>query len=144
MLTEYGSATSPQYFFYDGGSYTVFAIPRNDCGEGSRGEYDIYVNPWWQPCDGFQYYSLSVAPNPTQGDLTVSIADEKPEVKALGKTETVQITLYDFYTKQIVKQWQFKNDQNQFKLNVAGVRKGQYVIQVKIGKYRQAKQVIIN
>lgn len=138
------NATSAYFYFYTEGSYRVFVVPYNTCGDGDRAYFDLWVNPASIPCDnGFQSFSISTAPNPTQGDLYVTIEDEKPEMKKLSKEEPVKMDLYDFYTNQRVRQWSFKNDQNKRKLDVKGLKKGQYVLTVSMSKYKQSKQIII-
>ncbi|MBK8089233.1 MAG: hypothetical protein IPK31_15555 [Chitinophagaceae bacterium] len=37
----------------------------------------------------------------------------------------------------VVKEWKFLNNQKQYKLNVTGIRAGQYILVVTKGKYRQ-------
>lgn len=136
--------TTASFSFNQEGSYGVIAIPYNSCGEGNFSEYALYVNPWWQSCNnGFRAFEVETAPNPTQGDLYVTIKEEKPEVKKIGKEENIKIELYDFYTNALVKYWTYKNDAKQWKLNVRDVKRGKYVLVVTLDKYRQAKHVII-
>ena len=88
-------------------------------------------------------FTISSSPNPAERELYVTIANETPEVKALSKSESVIFSLSEFFTGQVVKQWNFKNDQNQQKLNIWGVRPGQYMLTVSKGKYKQSTKVII-
>jgi len=88
-------------------------------------------------------FRVSVSPNPVTDNLTVSITDESPEVKALGKNETVTMTLYDMNNTITVKIWTFKNNQAKFNLNISNLKKGHYILKVQKGKYKQSEQIII-
>jgi hypothetical protein len=144
-IMNWGSATSPLINFPQAGSYQIFATPVNNCGEGDPGYYDLYVNHSWDPCyDGLQSFNLSVSPNPTRGEISISLADEKAALKPVNKDEPVEILLLDFYTKAVTKKWVFKGNQTRFTINASNVKKGQYVIQVKKGKFNQHRLVIIH
>lgn len=112
-------------------SWTGFEVEFVDCSEFSG-----------RSCSDCPF-TVIAAPNPTDGDLTVTIDKEKKEVKSLSKKEKVRYALYDFNRSQIVKQWTFDNDQNQRTLNVKGIRAGQYILVVTKGKYRQSTQIIV-
>ncbi len=86
---------------------------------------------------------MTVSPNPAARDLAITISDESPEVKALKQDEKVLIQLYEFSTHLLVKQWNFKNTQNQFSLNVRNLRKGQYILVLHKGAYKESKTVLI-
>lgn len=117
--------------------------PLTNCGAGNWFRTEVEA----VDCSMFngrsEYFSITASPNPVREDLYVETNNEKQEVKNLGKDEDVQITLHDFYTKQIVGQWKFKNDLKRYKLNVRGLKKGMYVLLISKGKYRQSKQIII-
>lgn len=93
--------------------------------------------------EGRGYFRVQASPNPTSSDLFVTIDKEKAEVKALSSSEKIQYLLYDFNRAQAIKQWTYYNDQKQHKLNVSGIRAGQYILVVTKGKYRQSTQIII-
>jgi len=88
-------------------------------------------------------YQYTVYPNPVKNDLFVAVNKGNIDLKISDKNESIQIVLYGFYTNQIARQWRFENNQNLYKLNVAGLKKGQYILQLRKGKYRQSEQVII-
>jgi hypothetical protein len=139
-----GPSTSPIFVFPSGGSFYVFAIASSiACGDGLPGFFDVYVNQPWEPCYG-RFYNLTLSPNPVKEKLTVTISDETREVKSLAKTEAVEMMLYDINTTTIIRRWIFKNDQDKFSLDVTGIKKGQYILQVRKGKYVQAKHLLIN
>ncbi len=89
------------------------------------------------------FFNITASPNPATNDLTVSITDESPEVKSLSKNENVILQLYEFNTNLLVKQWNFKNTQKQFKLDVSGYKNGQYVLVIQKGNYKESKLIII-
>lgn len=90
-----------------------------------------------------QQFKVQASPNPTTSDLYVTLENESPTVKALGSTEPIRYVLYDLNKTQAVKQWTFSNDQKQYKLNVSGIRPGQYVLAVTKGKFTHSTQIVI-
>ena len=90
------------------------------------------------------YFRLSASPNPTSDVLQVTIDNETQQVKALNKDENINIELIDFNTATKRKSWSFKNVQNTFNLSVANLPKGQYIIRVTKGNFKQTKQIIVN
>ena len=89
-------------------------------------------------------FRLSASPNPTSDVLQVTIDNETPQAKALNKDENISIELFDFNSATKRKNWSFKNVQNTFNLSVANLPKGQYIIKVTKGNYKQTKQIIVN
>lgn len=130
------------FFFYETGSFGIVAMPYNTCGESYFAEIGIYVGPYGS-CNYLNSFSVSASPNPTSGDLYVTIDKEKSTAKAQPVIEDVQIQLYDLYRTRLVKQWSFKSNQPNYRLNVRDVKKGQYVLQVKKGKQIQVKHIIV-
>lgn len=92
---------------------------------------------------GWGFFSITASPNPATDDLNVTVSDESPEVKSLSKDEKVIIQLYELNTNLLARQWNFKNDQSQYKLNVRGLRSGQYILIISKGKYKESKHIII-
>ena len=88
-------------------------------------------------------FNIVSSPNPANSYLDVTIDNEKPAVKALDKNEIVYYTIYSFYSTRPVREWQLRNNEQQQRLNVSGIQKGQYILLVRKGKFRQSKQVII-
>jgi len=88
-------------------------------------------------------FSIVPSPNPASESLRVNITDESSEVKALSTEENIIMSLYHFNTTVIVKEWHFKNNQKQFSLNVSDLKKGQYILVVTKGKFKQSQQIII-
>lgn len=88
-------------------------------------------------------FKFTTAPNPAKDNLTVSLVDQSPEVKALSKNETVTMTLYDLNSTTAVKIWTFKNSQTKFNANIRNLKKGHYILKVQKGNYQQSEQIII-
>lgn len=138
------TGTDP-FGYVPSGWYIIQLQTTNSCGTSQWYETEVeYVN-----CleDGGGCpdcpFRIAASPNPTDGDLNVTIEKEKQEVKALSKTEKVKYVLYDLNRTQIVRQWTFDNGQNRRTLNLRGIKVGQYVLVVTKGKYRQSTQIII-
>ena len=124
-------------YFNDGeGNYTLNLTKTTSCGSNS-----IAIVIPVQQNYGFR---ISASPNPTSDVLNVTIDNETADVKALKKEENIKIDLIDFVTGTKRKSWSYKNVQNTFNLSVANLPKGQYVIRVSKGSYKQTKQIIIN
>ena len=132
--------TTATIVFPTTGLYEVFVRPKNECGAGVESSTFVEVVPM---CGGGGWFRISASPNPASDDLYVTIDDEKKEVKNLSEDEDVNMALHDFYTKQIVRQWKFKNKQSQHKLSVTGLKRGMYILFVSKGKYQQLKQIVV-
>ena len=124
------------------GYYVVEVRLLTDCGVSDWAGFEVeFVNCSQMRSAG--YFNLQVSPNPASTDLFVTITREKPEVKALKPSARVTYILYDLNRTRAVKQWTFANDQKQHKLNVSGVKPGQYILVANKGKYQQSTQVLI-
>ena len=136
------SGTDP--FGYVPSGWYVFQLrASNSCGTSDWYETEIEYVDCMNYGGGGENFRVVASPNPTDGDLNVTIDKEKAEVMALSKTEKVFYQLYNFNRSTLVKQWTFNNSQNQQNLNVRGLRSGQYILVVTKGKYRQSAQIII-
>lgn len=122
--------------------YVLEVRATNDCGTGDWIGFEVEYKDCTERGGG-EYFRVQTSPNPASSDINVTIDQEKPEVKALSASETIHYILYDFNKAKPVKQWKFLNNQKQYKLNIQGIKSGQYVLIVTKGKYRQTKQVIV-
>lgn len=136
------TGTDP-FGYVPSGWYILQLRTTNSCGTSTWYETEIEYVDCFNYGRVVQDFRVTASPNPTDGELKVTIDKEKAEVKALGKTERVTYQLYNFNRTSIVKQWSFENSQNQQKLNVHGLQAGQYVLVVTKGKFRQSTQIII-
>jgi hypothetical protein len=128
------------------GSSTSFAVqPVNDCGRG--GGLVIQADITGDDggcCSLLNNMSLQTSPNPVKNDLYVTVADDAKNIaKKTDDTQPAHLNLYDFYTGQLVRSWNLNSSQKQYHLNVAGLKKGQYVLQVITGNQRQFKQILV-
>ena len=131
------SGSTIYLYFNDGeGNYTLNLTKTTSCGANTVSMViPVQLNY------GFR---ISASPNPTSDVLNVTINNETADVKALKKEENIKIDLIDFVTGTKRRSWSYKNLQNTFNLSVANLPKGQYLIQVSKGKYKQTKQIIVN
>ena len=116
----------------------------NGCGLGP-----VYHEHTYAPCGGDTpdpgfMLVLSTSPNPASNDLhaTMNIS-ELVQNKQVSKTDRISARLYDITKGSFVKQWMLVNGQNQHTLSLSGVRKGQYILEVTVGKKKANKQVSI-
>lgn len=93
------------------------------------------------PCGSFRIYS---SPNPASDNMYVTIEDESMTSKEKINDQKIKIELYDFNSGQVIKQWSFDALENEFKLNVKELKKGQYILRIVRNKIQKTKQVIIN
>jgi hypothetical protein len=88
-------------------------------------------------------FLIAPSPNPASENLKIRITDESPEIKALGRGERIVMSMYKFNNNILMKEWQFKNDKNEFSLNVSDLKSGQYILVVSKGKFKQSQQIVI-
>lgn len=124
------------------GWYVLEVRMNTPCGATGWVGYEVEFVDCTQ-IEGGGFFRVQASPNPTSSDLYITIDKEKDEVKALKTSENINFVLYDFNRAQSIKQWTYKNDQKQYRLNVSGIRQGQYILVVTKGKYRQSTQIII-
>lgn len=98
---------------------------------------------WPVIVQGWGSFLITASPNPTSDFLNVNISKESFEVKSLSKNENVLIEIYSFKQGRLLKKWLYKNDRNDYKLDVSDLREGQYVLVVKKGKFKETTQIII-
>lgn len=133
-----GPETGDTYTFipYDVGTYEIYVRPKNSCGVGPKSTRIVEVT--WS-CIGFR---VQVSPNPAKGTLYVTIAGEDQKT-AKQQPAVTQLTLHEVISARIVKQWTVAGNQKQLSLNLAGVKKGNYMLTVQRGTNRQSKQIIV-
>lgn len=132
--------TTATIIFPSPGLWEVFVRPKNSCGTGLE-SIEIVDVVYWCGQGGGGWFRVQTTPNPAKDYLYITIDQEKDEVKT-QKLERVNIRLLDLLTGQVKKQWS-SPIQYQYKLSVAGINKGQYVLIIEKGKYRQSKQILI-
>lgn len=126
------------------GYYVVEVRVHTNCGITDWMGYEVEFTNCIDGGGGLMgEFAIMASPNPTDGDLHIKLIKEKPEVAALSKTENIRMVLTEMSTQKTMKQWTFKNDTNQFKLDVRGIKPGLYILNVYKGKYKQSKQILI-
>lgn len=137
-------ATGPDatFIFSSTGTYEIFVRPVNSCGTGSESVRTITVESM---CWGsMAKLNITTVPNPATNDLYVTVDNgvEDAKAKNTGPSE-IEINLHDIYTGKIVKKWKFVNDQKRYHLNVGGVKKGQYILQIIRKNGKVSKHIIL-
>ena len=108
-------------------------------------------------------YSLSASPNPATSMLNISVAkvDNNSSISTLSTSTATSETsstqdlisnssgitnmyLYDFYTNQLIKKWNYKeNTSGTYNLNVSGVKRGIYVLKMERDNISATTKVIL-
>ena len=123
------------------GTSTSFSVqPVNDCGSG--GGLVVLANITGD--GGCDFCAFQVSPNPAKGDLFVTVGYSSDEAKKQRTVQIMHASLYDFYTNQLVRSWDLKTGQKQYRLNVAGLKRGQYVLRIVSGNEKISKQVLVD
>jgi hypothetical protein len=96
-----------------------------------------------------------VSPNPAKDKINVSLNPVTDKDMASGQTQTAPLrilkskgrtimSLYDMYTRTMVKQWVYTESKNQnYSLPVSGLSKGVYVLQVDREDQTKLTEIII-
>jgi len=138
--------TSGTFLSFSGTSGASAYVERkgifNISAQTSCGTFNGVYN-WPVIVQGWGSFKITTSPNPANDLITVNISEESPDVKALSSNENVTVEMYSFNQTMLIKTWQFKNDHNQFNLNIADVNKGQYILVVRKGKFKESKQILI-
>lgn len=92
------------------------------------------------PCGTFR---IVTAPNPAKDNLKLIIEQGSVNAKSAKPGQLMEVKLYDFNTQRLVKQWKLNGQSSTHNLNVRGLPKGNYVLDVKIGTDRQTRKIII-
>jgi len=139
------SPYAPDVFGYIPSGYYIFGLRKvNSCGASNWFETEVqYIDCNWMRMPTPDTFSIAVAPNPTDGDLYVQFNRNKTPGKQKTDPGWATYALYDFNHTQLVRQWHFKNDQQQQLLNVRGLKSGHYILTVTIGKQQVSKHIII-
>lgn len=131
-------------FSYVPSGWYIFQIrTSNVCGTSNWYETEVEYVDCFEYGRGGEGFRITVSPNPVDGDLNITIDEEKADVKTLSKTEKVTYQLYNMNRTTLIRQWVFDNSQNRRNLNARGLMDGQYVLVVTKGKYRQSTKIII-
>lgn len=143
-FTQYGAGGPYPFGSNFSPGWYVFEIrPNTICGTGDWIGFEVEFVDCSLMKGSNKYFTIFASPNPASSDLYVRIDHEKPEVKELSKNEQVRYVLTDMNRASVVKQWTFTNGQNVQRLDVRGIRHGQYVLTVMKGKYKESVKIVI-
>jgi hypothetical protein len=116
---------------------TFTANGTGPCGPHNQAySFTIVTAPWLR-------FEVVVSPNPAKERLMVQLDKETEEVKNLGPETNVIFRLYEFNYPRMVRQWRYKNNRSIYELSLAGLRKGQYVLEVTKGPFKETRQVLV-
>ena len=118
------------------GAY-LFVSSQVPCGLATGSQY-IY------PCTGGGYYRTTVYPNPTRGFVNVSETEQykKSENYIPLLNDAINLTLLDS-SGNPTKTEQFDGKNEQVKLDVSGLREGNYFLIIKGEKIEETHQILI-
>ena len=105
--------------FYNSGYYQVVARAQNTCGWGSYAVLGVEV---------YDYNRLSISPNPSSGETTLTIETISME-KTLDETAEWDLEIYDSYQSLKLKNTKLKGKEH--KIQTAGWKEGVYIVRVK-------------
>ncbi len=122
------------------GYITVTVAYENSCGAS-----DPYGEATTTDCSSGGSLRMSISPNPAKGGfIYIQInSQDKVGVKTDWTITPIKMQLFDLLTNQLMRQWNFVSNQNLFALNIEGIKKGQYILQVSKGDEKQVKQLLI-
>jgi len=125
--------------FVENGYINVYLTYGNSCGTGTQyGEWTSV------DCGTGGGLRIRITPNPVKSYLNISIDGESKLLTIKTKaSENIQFYLHNIFTNEIVRQWKLSSGQNQYSLNLIGLKKGLYVLEVVKGGVKQSKQVLI-
>lgn len=123
--------------------YYVFEVRAvTACGASGWSGFEVeYVN-----CSSPRVaapFNVFASPNPASNDLYLTIDPGKRDDKSPHNPETIQCMLYTFNMGQPVRAWKLSGNLRRQKLNIAGIKPGQYVLVVTRGKDRKTLSIVI-
>lgn len=134
-----GTSNSSYFSVYVGCSGGYFYVQSNEsCGSTSG---STFINS----CSGGGgFYSTAVYPNPTSNELNVVESDT---YRAEGSSDSVlkdiiTLSLYDF-NGSMVKSIKIDGRKNELKMNLSGLRKGNYFLKIEGREISETHQIII-
>lgn len=86
-------------------------------------------------------YRIVASPNPAKNILYV--IEKIDGINKFGFSRSVKFELVELNTGRKVKEWTFTGKQNQFNLDIRGIKSGQYILVAKRGKDKDSKQIMI-
>jgi len=130
----YSSGPSPSFYTYEfpPSCMQIGVSAVNACGTGP--EASMMYCP---PCGGFR---ITVSPNPAKDEMVVTINKDRIDKIDKSAKNTTEIMLVETVTGMTIKTWVLGYSNN-YRLSLAGVKKGNYVVVVKNGTEKVSKQI---
>jgi hypothetical protein len=128
LLNEGQSASVPNDVFF------VKAIATNICGTSTTS-----VRIPRDDCAG----AFLISPNPVRGNIHIILQPEIAVAKSAAGKEDIQINLYDINSTRLVRYWKIKPGQKDYNLNIAGIPKGTYIVQLISQGVKKAKKIVV-
>lgn len=127
-------------FGYVPAGFYVFELrASNNCGQSDWFSTEVeYVD-----CLEEESFSLLVYPNPTSGDLTLTIDNINPQLKSSNESEKVTCEFYHLYQSNPALVLQFESYKDPQRINVSNLKPGPYKLIVTIGEFKQSCSVIL-
>ncbi len=100
-------------------------------------------------CCAFSSFNITASPNPATNNINVSLSDAidtaiTTPVRMIESQGKTILTLYDFNTTMVVKQWTHSEvSSNNYNLNLDGLNKGVYVLQVDRDTHSKVTKIIV-
>ncbi|MBE7172850.1 MAG: trypsin-like peptidase domain-containing protein [Williamsia sp.] len=98
------------------------------------------TNYYCPPCGSFR---AIVAPNPVRESFTLTLEPVTAGPKTPESNQPVIVSLYDIHSQILYRQWKINGNIKTHNLNVKGIRRGNYVLEIKNGKASVTKQIVI-
>jgi pimeloyl-ACP methyl ester carboxylesterase len=137
--------SSPSTFVSVIGGGTVSLSYTDLCGVAQTTGITVYNS-------GCSSFAVSVSPNPAQNNINVSLApvnnsqtsESNTPSEVVGSNGKTIMSLFEVNTNTIVKQWKYNESKNQnYNLNINGLRKGIYLLQVDRNNQTNMTKIII-
>jgi len=137
------TSTGGYFNFTSLGSYDIIVRTGNKCGFISESIRTIEV---CETIGGGDYQpTITISPNPAKSKLFVKFEPEKNQNAKYyrDRNEAVYFELVNITNGAVVKKWKELFSKSQFLFNIDEIKRGQYLLIVKIGNERITKQVLI-
>ncbi len=128
-----GSGSSWYTYEFPPSCMTIGLKVGNACGVSTEG-----TQVFCPPCS----YRMAISPNPAKGQMNISL-DNSLLAKEGKQNSNVIFKLVKAGNSQIIRQWSFTNNQKVYSINITGIRKGIYILEMSAGNEKESKQVVI-
>jgi hypothetical protein len=141
-----GDVISPynsQYYTFipeQSGTYEIFVRAVDDCGIGLVESTKTVTVSGGCRVSG---YTLSAFPNPAKDIIHLKVKENPGNTKQQTKASKILVELYQGSFSNKVRIWTFNTRQNQYDLNLGGLKKGIYFLLYAEGESKQTIQVVV-